>query len=101
MYQRVKNLKINGDVTVSLIQYEDGSHVPTAGAVAVPPPMVPGSVTNPTYPVCQTLPGAAPYGVPPAQVPGGYPYQQGYGQGYPPGSYPVSDDSMFCLSFIL
>jgi hypothetical protein len=100
-YQRVNYLAIDGDVTVSLIQYEGGSHVPTPGAGFVPPPMVPGSVPYPTNPVHQPLPGAVPYGVPPAQVPGGYAYQQGYGQGYPPGSYPVSDDSIFCSSFVM
>jgi hypothetical protein len=100
-YQRVNYLGIDGDVTVSLIQYEGGGNVPTEGAGFVPPTMVPGSVPYPTNPAYQPLPGAAPYGVPPTQVPGGYAYQQGYGQGYPPGSYPVSDDSMFCSSFIL
>jgi hypothetical protein len=94
-YQRVNYLAIDGDVTVSLIQYEGGSHVPTRGVGFVPTPMVPGSqpyATNPVYP---------PVPASPTQVAGGYAYQQGYGQGYPPGNYPVSDDSMFCSSFIM
>lgn len=88
-YQRVSYLAIDGDVTVSLIQYEGGSNVPASGGF-VPPPMVPGSVPHPTNPVYSPLPGAVPYGVPPPSVPGGYTYQQGYGQHYPPGNYPKS-----------
>ena len=99
-YQRVIYLAIDGEVTVSAIQYEGGSNVAAPGGFA-PPPVVPGSLPYPTNPVCPPLPGAVPYGVPPPQVPGGYTYQHGYGQGYPPGSYPVSDDFMFCSSFIM
>lgn len=98
-YQRVSYLAIDGDVTVSLIQYE-GSNVPASGGF-VPPPMAPGSVPYPTIPVYSPLPGAVSYGVPPPPVHGGYTYQQGYGQGYPPGNYPVSDDSTLCSSFII
>ena len=99
-YQRVSYLAVDGDVTVSLVQYEGGSNVPASGGF-VPPPMAPGSLPYTANPVCPPLPGAVPYGVPPPQVPGGYTYQHGYGQGYPPGSYPVSDDSTFYSSFIM
>jgi len=94
-YQRVSYLAIDGEVTVSLIHYEVGSNVAAPGGF-VPPPVVPGSVPYPANPACPPLPGAVPYGVPPPQVPGGYAYHHGHGQGYPPGVYPVSDDSMFC-----
>lgn len=100
-YQRVSYLAIDGDVTVSVIQYEGGSSVPAPGVGFAPPPMLPGSLPYPTNAVYPPLAGAVPYGVPPPQVPGGYTYQHGYGHGYPPGSCPVSDDLIFCLSFII
>lgn len=89
-YQRVTYLAIDGDVTVSLIQYEGGSCVPAAGVGFAHPPTVPGSLPYPTNPVYPPLPGTVPYGAPPPQVPGGYTYLHGYGQGYPPGNYPKS-----------
>lgn len=94
-YQRVSYLAIDGDVTISLIQYEGGTNVSATGVGFVPPPTVPGSLPYPTNPVGPPFPGTVPYGAPPPQVPGGYTYQHGYGQVYPPGNYPVSDDSMF------
>ncbi|PNF22381.1 hypothetical protein B7P43_G17260 [Cryptotermes secundus] len=95
-YQKVSHLAIDGEVTISLIQYEGGSSVPGTGVGFVPPPMapvpplpVPGSQPYPTNPtIYPTVPGAVPYGAPPDPVPGGYAYQPPYGQGYAPGNYP-------------
>ncbi|XP_021923647.1 galectin-4-like isoform X2 [Zootermopsis nevadensis] len=89
-YQRVTYLAIDGDVTISLINYEGGSRVPGGGVgfvpplmTPVPPPPMPGSVPYPTNPTAYpTVPGAVPYGAPPP-VPGGYAYQPGYAHGYP------------------
>ncbi|XP_069682670.1 galectin-4-like isoform X2 [Periplaneta americana] len=97
-YQRVTYLAVDGDITLSLIQYEGGSTVPGPNVGFVSPPMapvppppiptgVPGSLPYPTNPqMYPTVPGAVPYGAPPPTVPGGY----AYGQGYPPGNYPKS-----------
>jgi hypothetical protein len=101
----VTYLAIDGDVTISLIQYEGGSSVPGTGVGFVPtpmapvlPPPIPGNLPYPTNPTAYpTVPGAMPYNAPPP-VPGGYAYQPGYGQGYPPGNYPVSHEHVleFC-----
>lgn len=98
-YQRVTYLAIDGEVTISLIQYEGGSSVPGTGVgfvptpmAPIPPPPLPGPLPYPTNStVYPTVPGAVPYGAPPP-VPGSYAYQPGYGQGYPPGNYPVSHE---------
>lgn len=108
-YQKVSHLAIDGEVTISLIQYEGGSSVPGSAVGFVPPPMapvpplpVPGSQPYPTNPtIYPTVPGAVPYGAPPAPVPGGYAYQPPYGQGYASGNYPVSHKSMFSLNFVI
>jgi galectin-8/galectin-9 len=102
-YQRVTCLAIDGDVTISLIQYEGGSSVPGTGVGFVPPPMapvppppVPGLVPYPTNPTTYpTVPGAVPY-----SAPGGYGYQPGYGQGYPTGNYPVSHQFHVLIEFL-
>jgi len=101
-YQRVTYLAIDGEVTLSLIQYEGGSSVPGIGMSFVPPPMppvppphVPGSLPYPT------VPGTMPYGAPPPPFPDGYAYQPGYGQSYPPGNYPVSHESVIFFSFVI
>ncbi|PSN32330.1 hypothetical protein C0J52_17636 [Blattella germanica] len=104
-FQRVSYLTIDGDVTISLIQYEGGSCVPGAGVgfippvapvgppplpTGVPPPLPTGVPGQMPYPPAYSAvpPVGTPYGHPPPPGPGGYAYQPGYGQGYPAGTHP-------------
>ncbi|KAJ9582385.1 hypothetical protein L9F63_003278 [Diploptera punctata] len=84
-FQRVSFLTIDGDVNISLIQYEGGSYMPGSSANFVPPPVAP----VPPLPMSTGVPYPPNSSVFPP-VPGSYgPMPPGsYAQGYPTGYYP-------------
>ena len=85
-------LTIDGDVTISLIQYEGGCNVPGSGFIPPPVAPVPPLPTGVPYPPNPSAfpPVPGPYGTPMPPGPGGHVYQPGYVPGYPTGGYPVS-----------